>query len=207
MQTRQRRHGFTLIELLVVIAIIAILASILFPVFSKAREKARQAGCASNIRQISLAIQMYAEDYDETYPLMSYPAGNSGNKYWYQAIYPFIQSTKIFACPDDSSTMMPGDQYTADGIWVSNKLKNSYAYNYQLKGVTMAAVTSPSDLFMNWDASTASVDTDNLPETNNRYRTVVPIHTGGDNYAFADGHVKWCSRASVPWNDDRFKLE
>jgi prepilin-type N-terminal cleavage/methylation domain-containing protein/prepilin-type processing-associated H-X9-DG protein len=60
------RRGFTLIELLVVIAIIAILAAILFPVFAKAREKARQASCGSNLKQLGLAWQMYAQDYDET---------------------------------------------------------------------------------------------------------------------------------------------
>src|SRR5438067_179265 len=66
---RTARRGFTLIELLVVIAIIAILAAILFPVFAQAREKARQAGCTSNLKQISLATMMYLQDYDETYPV------------------------------------------------------------------------------------------------------------------------------------------
>src|ERR671925_429724 len=63
---RMRRRGFTLIELLVVIAIIAILAAILFPVFAQAREKARQASCSSNLKQIVLSLQMYQNDYDET---------------------------------------------------------------------------------------------------------------------------------------------
>src|SRR5688572_32605433 len=63
-----RRAGFTLIELLVVIAIIAILAAILFPVFAQAREKARQAGCMSNCKQLGLASNMYAQDYDEMLP-------------------------------------------------------------------------------------------------------------------------------------------
>lgn len=67
---RTPRRGFTLIELLVVIAIIAILAAILFPVFAQAREKARQASCISNNKQISLAMMMYTEDYDEVYPLL-----------------------------------------------------------------------------------------------------------------------------------------
>src|SRR4028119_34289 len=62
------RSAFTLIELLVVIAIIAILAAILFPVFAQAREKARQASCVSNLRQIGTALLMYVQDYDETYP-------------------------------------------------------------------------------------------------------------------------------------------
>jgi prepilin-type N-terminal cleavage/methylation domain-containing protein/prepilin-type processing-associated H-X9-DG protein len=69
---RQRTRGFTLIELLVVIAIIAILAAILFPVFAQAREKARQATCISNNKQIATAIMMYAQDYDEGLPLGSY---------------------------------------------------------------------------------------------------------------------------------------
>src|ERR671934_1073768 len=69
MHTRtELRSGFTLIELLVVIAIIAILAAILFPVFAQAREKARQAGCLSNLKQIGTATMLYVQDYDETYP-------------------------------------------------------------------------------------------------------------------------------------------
>src|SRR5258708_1426946 len=65
----KRRSGFTLIELLVVIAIIAILAAILFPVFAQARESARMTSCLSNIKELALAWTMYAQDYDETYPL------------------------------------------------------------------------------------------------------------------------------------------
>ena len=66
------RRGFTLIELLVVIAIIAILAAILFPVFAQAREKARQTACLSNMKQIGTGIMMYAQDYDEMWPMGSY---------------------------------------------------------------------------------------------------------------------------------------
>ena len=68
LSARSAWRGFTLIELLVVIAIIAILAAILFPVFAQAREKARGAACLSNVKQLGLALQMYAQDYDETLP-------------------------------------------------------------------------------------------------------------------------------------------
>ena len=85
-----RRRGFTLIELLVVIAIIAILAAILFPVFSKAREKARQAKCTSNLKQIALAIQIYTQENEEKLPLNS-------------EVWGLISSNKVKQCPNDQS--------------------------------------------------------------------------------------------------------
>ena len=82
----QPQRAFTLIELLVVIAIIAILAAILFPVFAQAREKARQASCLSNLKQIGLGAMMYAQDYDET--IVPVQTGNSPIVYWFGAAGP-----------------------------------------------------------------------------------------------------------------------
>jgi prepilin-type N-terminal cleavage/methylation domain-containing protein/prepilin-type processing-associated H-X9-DG protein len=112
------KRGFTLIELLVVIAIIAILAAILFPVFAKAREKARQTSCLSNVKQIMLGVLMYAQDYDETLPSQgpgqrtsTNPSCN-GNPFpygtgWIQdKVMPYIKNTQIFTCPSASGLDM-----------------------------------------------------------------------------------------------------
>src|SRR5262245_63621885 len=81
------RSGFTLIELLVVIAIIAILAAILFPVFAKAREQARKTSCLSNMKQITMAGLMYAQDYDETWPCMHTEAARAVPNDIYSEVY------------------------------------------------------------------------------------------------------------------------
>lgn len=99
------RRGFTLIELLVVIAIIAILAAILFPVFARAREKARQSSCASNMRQIAMALLMYRSDHDETQPESSPDTDLSQldscdyTYTWRACILPYVKNRQIFICP------------------------------------------------------------------------------------------------------------
>jgi prepilin-type N-terminal cleavage/methylation domain-containing protein len=100
------RVGFTLIELLVVIAIIAILAAILFPVFSRAREKARQASCTSNLKQIGLASGMYNNDYDERHIPMwtqSWFQGQSGRVWWMGLAQPYVKNVPMFGCPTGMS--------------------------------------------------------------------------------------------------------
>jgi prepilin-type N-terminal cleavage/methylation domain-containing protein/prepilin-type processing-associated H-X9-DG protein len=98
-----RRNAFTLIELLVVIAIIAILAAILFPVFAQAREKARQAACLSNTKQIGLAFRMYVQDYDETW-LFSLQNGSGPLGSWMARLDPYIKNGGVFSCPSGINT-------------------------------------------------------------------------------------------------------
>src|ERR1700749_5072233 len=95
------KSGFTLIELLVVIAIIAILAAILFPVFAKVREKARAISCLSNTKQLALGCVQYSQDNDEKSADGDDPTGLGSG--WAGQIYPYVKSTAVFTCPDDSS--------------------------------------------------------------------------------------------------------
>jgi prepilin-type N-terminal cleavage/methylation domain-containing protein/prepilin-type processing-associated H-X9-DG protein len=98
----RNRRGFTLIELLVVIAIIAILAAILFPVFARARDKARQASCQSNLKQLGLALMMYVQDWDETMPgFKNYFVrdSNARGDGWYDTCEPYTKNDQISICP------------------------------------------------------------------------------------------------------------
>jgi len=117
-----RKKGFTLIELLVVIAIIAILAAILFPVFARAREKARQTACLSNIKQIALGILMYASDWDEnlpraftTYNDVLLPDGRCAKMNYALAILPYVKNKDIFHCPSDPQAGK-GFSYSANAM-------------------------------------------------------------------------------------------
>src|SRR3954454_8547490 len=101
MHNSRQRTGFTLIELLVVIAIIAILAAILFPVFAQARDKARQAVCLSNCKQVGTALQMYSQDYDEILP----QGYNGPSKIsWGKVTVPYVKNLDIFTCPSAPQT-------------------------------------------------------------------------------------------------------
>ncbi|MCC7494213.1 MAG: DUF1559 domain-containing protein [Fimbriimonadaceae bacterium] len=125
---RWSRRGFTLIELLVVIAIIAVLAAILFPVFAQAREKARQSSCLSNLRQLGLAVTMYAGDY-ELYPLMSSPSSQSPRRRWPDYVYPYLRNGQLLRCPSGDASVL--NKTLADAPQV---VYGGYGLNYQYLG-------------------------------------------------------------------------
>ncbi len=94
-QRHPTKRGFTLVEILIVLAILVLLAGLLLPVFARARDSARTTSCASNLRQISQAITLYVQDYNQHYPLAAQPL----NCTWVDTIYPYTKSTAVFSCP------------------------------------------------------------------------------------------------------------
>lgn len=211
------RKGFTLIELLVVIAIIAILAAILFPVFAQAREKARQTVCASNLKQLGLAQQMYLQDYDEQFFMR--PRGASiPNRYWQEDWWPFlltpyikmkpsdIQGTRenFFSCPSNPIVMSPTVRTRPLPEWGlrltprrTYEFHMSYALSeHVLDYPAIAAWQQPAEsLFLlevrargATNLANATADTDiDCGQTNEIWFQ----HSGGTNILWMDGHVKW----------------
>jgi prepilin-type N-terminal cleavage/methylation domain-containing protein/prepilin-type processing-associated H-X9-DG protein len=135
---KTKLKAFTLIELLVVIAIIAILAAILFPVFAKARERAKTTACISNEKQIGLACMTYADDYDATYPI-NRVAIVGGTWTWKRAIQPYLKSFDVWRCPSvikydavNPQTGTPGDESNTLPAYRNDKsqqLPASYGYS------------------------------------------------------------------------------
>jgi prepilin-type N-terminal cleavage/methylation domain-containing protein/prepilin-type processing-associated H-X9-DG protein len=230
----RKQRGFTLIELLVVISIIAILASILFPVFAQAREKARAASCLSNARQIGLAFSMYVQDFDEVYP----PAVDTVSKAWWEGMVgPYIKGGSIggiLTCPS-----APSRAY-------------AYSMNWSMSGKTDAAANNPADTILAADGAQAprlANAVDKLPQAgpfffytypglgdslwtvplnlqngtgdpNATIRTDLPDtdtdqaqgllrfrHNEGMNAAFADGHTKYVHKGAAKLSqwDPRFQ--
>jgi prepilin-type N-terminal cleavage/methylation domain-containing protein/prepilin-type processing-associated H-X9-DG protein len=181
------RHGrgFTLIEMLVVIAIISILASILFPTFSKAQEKARQADCASNIRQLGMAVKMYEQDFDGQFPVAFVDTGQ-GRGDWYDCwrlfVHPYVHNTAVHKCRSHSS--LPGTFPTY----------GSYGMNIHVSGISSGGMydTASTILLAETGGAPAAVDPNTFdPAVHDPLMEVVARHNEGANFQFVDGHVKW----------------
>ena len=177
------KRGFTLIELLVVIAIIAILAAILFPVFARAREKARQSSCLSNTKQLGLAWMQYVQDYDEVVPY-TYMGASGGLVTWWRYLEPYVKNMQVYSCPSAA-----GDGYGSIG----------YGYNARIPYVSLAKFEYPSQTGVWIDCKSAgapcsytgSNSWEFFCDSTHCSRFAAPRHNGGANISFADGHSKW----------------
>jgi len=181
------RRGLTLIELLVVIAIIAILAAILFPVFAKAREKARQASCLSNLKQIGVACMGYLQDYDECFP-PSYVASSPRHSFIEQ-IQPYVKNLQVFDCPSYS--------FKWNGAWSEQM---SYGYNifFEGNGVGLGQVVSPAETVLLGDGTNFRLKPQGHSfESYAVSRLVDPRHNDMANITYCDGHAKVMKKTAL----------
>ncbi|MBV9868310.1 MAG: DUF1559 domain-containing protein [Abitibacteriaceae bacterium] len=214
-----------MIELLVVIAIIAILAAILFPVFSRARENARKASCGSNLKQLGLAFVQYTQDYDDHLPQYSYTINGVGY-YWPNLLDPYVKLRGLWYCPSFAQDM---------GVPSANS--STYGANFHVlnsasaatKPLPLPAFTRTSELLFVADSEDATTGS---PARNagcssfqaGYLRISDPLaahglsagcyayskntglidyrHLGGANLLFLDGHVKWSTRDKIISNDN-----
>jgi prepilin-type N-terminal cleavage/methylation domain-containing protein/prepilin-type processing-associated H-X9-DG protein len=206
-----KTRGFTLIELLVVIAIIAILAAILFPVFAKAREKARQSSCSSNEKQLSLGLLMYAQDYDEKPPLVYDDGGGSANRIiWPQKVMPYVKNTQVSYCPSGPTAFNNWPQYNIAayyGLIMGHVLPEG-----QTAGKSIGSFTRPSEIIMLMEGSwythfcpacrTSPGGTCGATYCPTNKNPNTAIHNEGANYAYWDGHVKWQKGSAMEGSSD-----
>jgi len=218
-----KTRGFTLIELLVVIAIIAILAAILFPVFARAREKARQSSCQSNLKQIGLACLAYAQDFDEKMVASIRPMGGY-YYYWADLIQPYAHNYQMVVCPSGGyvvTAYRPPVVTPGSGVVTYPQLDCSYAmpemrvdgYNnaiYPVPESPIGQIQDPAGTFMLVDSTSAVIYsgttavygtrynlTDLTDLSNIRMSQVSKRHNDGFDACYADGHVKFV-KGSTP---------
>lgn len=219
-----KRFAFTLIELLVVIAIIAILAALLLPALSQAKESARRTACASNLRQLALAVRMYADDSEDRLPGVwesSVGSGNdSGANGWMffmsfgaptrfdpsrGSLYRYAENPNVFQCPSDRASS--GDSYAMNALL--SKATATVGFH---EGISESALTAPSSTFLFLEeAAPQSVNGDSTNDSYHDPRNdrVTSRHRLAANFAFCDGHVSHLKANAVRYpnaaGDPRFE--
>lgn len=210
---RQPRQ-FTLIELLVVIGIIAVLAAMLLPALGKAREKAQQISCTSNMKQISTGSIMYTSDWKQRTPTCHTFGSGADGISWRATIFKYVGDTQVYDCPsatnEYSSKPLAGREEIGEcgilGCYASNG--NHVGSNQRTIGVKLNTIKRPSKAILYLEASEHSKDFFGTPTDDGKVMTdsSVKVHNDGANYAFVDGHVEWflptgitCKKSECWW--------
>ena len=203
--------GFTLVEILIVIAILGVLAGLLFPVFARARESGRRASCASNLKQIGVAISLYASDNNQTYPSIEGPRAFCT---WLNYIDPYVKNSQIFQCPsnrDENAEFRAGCPKSEEDTGPRILYNGSYDRNMLIPGshfhshnfrhpATTILVLDGDGMSVSPGAYEKFTGDPSGPVLDREWivlRSVKLRHTvggrEGDNVLWADGHVKWLS--------------
>jgi prepilin-type N-terminal cleavage/methylation domain-containing protein/prepilin-type processing-associated H-X9-DG protein len=208
-----RRRGFTLIELLVVIAIIAILAAILFPVFAQAREKARQATCLSNLKQVGSALMMYVQDYDERYPIFSFANCYQGyDAIWTTEIMPYTKNERVFVCPSIDPPYSTTNGAARGAKWVAGTCPGGVPTSYMMASymanrgqAEIPAVSNQVYVFDGvggsdlWAATQVCGAERGSADARGWICRFLMAHNNGSSVLFADGHAKWFNGRAIEW--------
>ena len=202
MRKDRLKSGFTLIELLVVISIIAILASILFPVFARVRENARRSSCQSNLKQIGLGLLQYVGDYDDQMPRSFFGANPQATKIdnykWMDAIQPYAKSEQVFVCPSDA-----GAKYRWSGNLAAGEKSENYG-SYGQNGAYSAAndaqtpPRSAGAYLISMAEISQPAQTMWAADTNNRFEANGNFGIGGGNWLRAVNNPTIKTNADEP---------
>jgi prepilin-type N-terminal cleavage/methylation domain-containing protein/prepilin-type processing-associated H-X9-DG protein len=220
----RKQHGFTLIELLVVIAIIAILAAILFPVFAKAKESARQTKCLGHMGQLARAFVTYCNDYGGCLPTAARYNGwqstdwvwTSGDYWWKKStrevtkvvtngsLFPYVMDMNVYTCPSDKLARVKRLSYSMNGYLVSGSGPEV--------GMSLDEIRKPSEtILLTNEESTDDPRgmwwcrlNDGFYAYGSEFDVPQPIHNGGCIVAYCDGHVKWWERNALIAHADQF---
>jgi len=206
-QSRRGGPGFTLIELLVVIAIIGILAGLLLPALAGAKAKAKRTACQNNVRQLQMALQMYADDHEDQLPPRSY----QGGAIWVDRLEPYYTDRTLLRCATDSGDV--DQSYLMNGF-IDFFVVNSFSGNWDeffgayktggFAGMRLSSIPEPSDTITLGERKADSDDdaymdiwppeygSDHLLEVDHaKHRASGSERSGGSTYGFADGSVRY----------------
>jgi prepilin-type processing-associated H-X9-DG protein len=178
-----KRKGFTWLEAVAVIAILLIVAAILFPIFARSGEHAHNPSCQSNLKHIALGFKQYIQDYNERYPIAkNSSSGLANSDNWAGQLAPYLKSTQVFQCPQDTSA--------------TDNQKSNYGYNARMSKAEESKLNNSAIIILNYEVV---ADPNGWTQTGTGPQNVSAStrHLDGANYSFVDGHVKWLKPETV----------